>query len=79
MQLFYPLKTTLLARLLSIHSLLKALPHYRTSYYTIPLGNSIYILVYKVIKGPIVRRGNVFNRGKVSKREGYIEEKRAVV
>jgi hypothetical protein len=38
-----------------MYSLLKALPHSYTGPSLIPLGNCIYILDSRVIKGPLVR------------------------
>jgi hypothetical protein len=52
----------------------EALPHSRTSPRSIPLGNYIYILDSRVVKGPLVRCGYISSWRKDSKAEGYEEK-----
>ncbi len=47
--------------LFPVYSILKTLPHKSLSYCAISLGNSIYILVYRIAKGTLVRRGYLLN------------------
>ena len=44
-----------------MYYILEALSYGRLSYYVLPLGNYIYILVGGVAKGPLVKRGYVLN------------------
>jgi hypothetical protein len=44
-----------------MHRMLETLPYESTSYWTIPLGNSIHILARGVVKGTLVRRGYLLN------------------
>jgi hypothetical protein len=44
-----------------VHYLLKALPYYYISSRSIFMGNYIYILNSKVVKGPLVKQGYIFN------------------
>lgn len=39
----------------------ETLPHESSSYRAIPLGNGSHILVYRVVKGALVRRGYLLN------------------
>jgi hypothetical protein len=57
-----------------MRSLSKALPHYRIGPGSIPLGDCIYILDSRVVKGPLARRGYILSRWKHSKIEGHKEK-----
>ncbi len=52
-----------------MHCVLETLPYYYASSRLISIGNNIYILVYRVVKGPIVKRGYFSSRRKDSKAE----------
>jgi len=63
---FYIAKTTPPKRLFSLRRLSKTLPHYRTSSWTITLGNCTHILARGIAKGTLVGRGHILSRGKDS-------------
>ena len=64
-----PSKTTPQARLFSMYRKQNALPYCRVSYRPTTLGNYIHILVFRVVKGLMVRRGRISSR-----REDYQAE-----
>jgi hypothetical protein len=57
-----------------MRSLLKALPHCHIGSSSIPLGDYIYILDSRVVKGPLVGRGYISSRWKNSKTKGHKEK-----
>ena len=63
------------AGIFQIRRILKTLPHSRSSSRTIPLGNYIYILAFRVEEGSLVGRGYIFNWRKDYKRESDAEER----
>ena len=67
---FNPRAKAQVKRLFSLHSMPKTLPHEGLGDHAISLGNSTYILVYGVAKGPLVRRGYLLNRREDRKGEG---------
>ena len=48
-------------RVFPVYYILETLSYKGPSYYVISLGNSIYILVYEVAKGTLVRRDYFLN------------------
>jgi hypothetical protein len=56
-----------------MYSLPKTLFYYYTSYWTVPLGTSIYILDNRITKGSLVRRGYISSRGEDYKGESNSE------
>ncbi len=57
-------------RLFSLHGMPKTLPHKGPSNRAISLGNSTYILAYRVVKGTLVGRGYLLNRREDYEGEG---------